>query len=192
MASMVTRSPTWPQRRVPPFLTWACDAVGCAAAAGVETLAVVGAAAGLAAAAAEVGAAAAGGCVATGGDVGAAGAEAGPHAASRPAPMAEPRSASAERRVSSREISDILFSPWDLGLNVTRLCDVGRERPAHGGAQRSRSEDVALRECARQLYALIRRGSKASRSASVSKLRPRRRRARATPGKMPNQGAVRR
>src|SRR5262245_6040648 len=86
MASMVTRSPTWPQRSVPPVLMLA-GWVG--AVADAETL--VAAAAGLAAAWAWV---------AAGGAAGAGGAAAGPHAASKLAPPTESSSASAERRVN--------------------------------------------------------------------------------------------
>src|SRR5579859_4205991 len=83
MASMVTRSPTWPQRKVPPVLTVCGCAVGCA-------LTLVTAAAGFAAAAGWVGAAAGA----------AAGGAAGPQAASRPAPVADRSIVSAERPLS--------------------------------------------------------------------------------------------
>src|SRR5258708_6403254 len=112
IASMVTRSPTWPQRSVPPVLTPGPGAgVGAVAApAGTAAVNVTGFGGAVAAA---------GGGGAAGGEVGAGGPGPGPQAGSRLARVAETSMASAERRLSVNLFGLRIASP------SPRICNSG-------------------------------------------------------------------
>src|SRR5579859_6790715 len=117
---MVTMSPTWPQRTVPPVLIACAGLAGAATVAAATGAAVAAPAGAVVAAAAGGGAVVAAGLAAAGAAVGAAGAAgaAGPHAARSAAPVADTSKPSAAGRLTVTlcgcvigTVSRISFSP---------------------------------------------------------------------------------
>src|SRR5712691_7648824 len=137
MASMVTRSPTCPQRSVPPFLI--CWAAGVGA--GAATVAAAGGAP-----AAGLGAA-----VGAGAEVGATGAAPGPHAARSAVAEADTSSPSAARRLTVTPVVDLalrtLMVPPRTHANHDLPRQLGSSHEFRSSDRFCRSDRLRLSSC---------------------------------------------